>query len=176
MISEKQVLEIPLWGDEFKRILQEHKSLEGERRLYHLIRCVIDTQVNDVIAESRRLIDASCVRNVEEVRNLKEPLIQTTGELAKRNRQLRRFLYSNLYFSKKVRSANLSACEMIRGLFEFFVKSPESLGTGSKARVKKAGLKRAVCDYIAGMTDRFVIESCKQNRIPCTIETHGRLK
>ncbi len=176
LISEKQVLDIPLWGGEFQSILKEQQSLSEERRRCHLVRCVIDTQVNDVIAESRRLIEASGVRNVEAVRGLQKPLIQTTEELAQRNRQLRKFLYSNLYFSRKVRSANLGACKMIKGLFEFFLKSPESLGTGSKARIKKEGLKRVVCDYIAGMTDRFVIESCKQNGIPCTIEPQGRLK
>src|SRR4029079_10195428 len=109
-------------------------------------------------------------------RGLNEPLIQTTEQLAKRNRQLRKFLYANLYFSDKVRSANLSACEMIKGLFEFFVKTPASLGMGSRARIKTHGLKRTVCDYIAGMTDRFVIETCKQNGIPCTIDLSGRLK
>lgn len=176
LISEKQVLEIPLWGEEFQSILKDQKKVGGERRRYHLVRCVIDTQVHDVISESGRLIESSGVRSVDEVRQLQEPLIQTTDALAKRNRQLRKFLYSNLYFSNKVRSANLSACEMIKGLFEFYLKKPESLGAGSKARIQKAGLKRAVCDYIAGMTDRFVIESCKQHGVPCTIELHGGLK
>jgi dGTPase len=170
LISEKQVLEIPLWGTEFTNILKEQKNLGEERRRYHLVRCVIDTQVHDVINESRRLIEASGVRSVDEVRNLQKPLIQTTESLAKRNRQLRKFLYSNLYFSKKVRSANLGACEMIKGLFEFYAKNSQALGKGSRARVTKHGLKRAVCDYIAGMTDRFVIQSCRQHGIPTTIE------
>lgn len=176
LISEKQILEIPLWGEEFQSILKKRKSLSDERRRFFLVRCVIDTQVNDVIEESRRLIEGSGVKSVDEVRGLSDPLIQTTEALAKRNRQLRKFLYSNLYFSKKVRSANLSACEMIKGMFEFFVKHPTSLGSGSRARITRHGLKRTVCDYIAGMTDRFVIETCKQNGIPCTIDLSGRLK
>lgn len=176
LISEKQVLDIPLWGEEFAKILKAQKNPSDERRRYHLVRCVIDTQVHDVIGESRRLIESSGVKSVEEVRKLQEPLIQTTEGLARRNRQLRKFLYSNLYFSSKVRSANLNACEMIKQLFEFFLKKPGALGAGSRARVTRHGLKRAVCDYIAGMTDRFVIETCRQNDIPCTVETSGGIK
>ena len=65
---------------------------------------------------------------------------------------------------------------MIKQLFEFFLKKPGALGSGSRARVARHGLKRAVCDYVAGMTDRFVIETCKQYDLPCAIELQGGTK
>ncbi|HEV2319326.1 MAG TPA: deoxyguanosinetriphosphate triphosphohydrolase, partial [Verrucomicrobiae bacterium] len=61
------------------------------------------------------------------------------------------------YFNPVVHQPNLRAVKMLERLFHHFLKHPSEIGEGAQKRVKKSGLPRAVCDYIAGMTDRFVI-------------------
>ena len=86
------------------------------------------------------------------------PLIRYSDELAEANRALRKFLYQNVYYHPRVAEVNRRACEMLRRVFEAYLADPDRLGEGAMRRVEKEGLHRTVCDYIAGMTDRYVME------------------
>ena len=86
------------------------------------------------------------------------PLIRYSDELAEANRALRKFLYQNVYYHPRVAEVNRRACEMLRRVFETYLADPDRLGEGATRRVEKEGLHRTVCDYIAGMTDRYVME------------------
>jgi len=67
-------------------------------------------------------------------------------------------LYQNVYYHPRVAEVNRRACEMLRRVFETYLADPDRLGEGAMRRVEKEGLHRTVCDYIAGMTDRYVME------------------
>jgi dGTPase len=67
-------------------------------------------------------------------------------------------LYKNVYYHPRVAEVNQRACEMLRRVFEAYLADPDRLGEGAMRRVEKEGLHRTVCDYIAGMTDRYVME------------------
>ena len=74
------------------------------------------------------------------------------------NRELRQFLYQNVYYHPRVAEVNRKACEMLRSVFEAYVGAPDSLGDAATKRIGSEGLYRTICDYIAGMTDRYLIE------------------
>jgi dGTPase len=74
------------------------------------------------------------------------------------NRELRKFLYRNVYFHPRVAKVNQRACEMLRTVFEAYVREPNSLGAAAMKRIESEGLHRTICDYIAGMTDRYLLE------------------
>ena len=86
------------------------------------------------------------------------PLIRYSDELFEANRALRKFLYQNVYYHPRVAEVNQRACEMLRQVFEAYVVDPERLGEAATKRIEKEGLHRTVCDYIAGMTDRYLME------------------
>jgi dGTPase len=67
-------------------------------------------------------------------------------------------LYQNVYYHPRVAEVNRRACEMLLRVFEAYLADPDRLGEGATRRVEKDGLHRTVCDYTAGMTDRYVIE------------------
>jgi len=71
---------------------------------------------------------------------------------------LRRFLYKNLYHHPRVASANDRACGLLKNVFELYLKKPSLLGETTAKRVRKDGLHRTVCDYLSGMTDRYLME------------------
>ena len=56
------------------------------------------------------------------------------------------------------REVNRQACEMLRGVFAAYVMAPELLGDAAAKRIESEGLHRTICDYIAGMTDRYLME------------------
>jgi dGTPase len=67
-------------------------------------------------------------------------------------------LYQNVYYHPRVAEVNERACEMLRRVFEAFVLDPERLGEAATKRIETEGLQRTICDYIAGMTDRYLME------------------
>ena len=79
--------------------------------------------------------------------------IGTAGE----TRELRTFLYANLYFHPEVNGANQRACDMMASVFEAYIRDPGQIGREATRRVPNCGLYRAAGDYIAGMTDRYLL-------------------
>ena len=127
-----------------------------------------------MIATSDELISTSRVRSVDAVRRQKKPLIRYSLSLLKANKALRKFLYKNLYYHPRVATANQRACELLKSVFDAYLRQPDLLGEATSLRLEQDGLERTVCDYLSGMTDRYLIE--EHNRIfsPEAIATRGR--
>jgi dGTPase len=98
------------------------------------------------------------VQSADEVRKQSAPLIRYSDDLFEANRELRRFLYRNVYYHPRVAEVNQRACEMLRMVFESYIVDPSQLGETAAKRMEAEGLPRTVCDYIAGMTDRYLLE------------------
>jgi dGTPase len=98
------------------------------------------------------------VKSVADVRRQARPLVRYSPKRRDLNLELRRYLYTNLYFNPLVQKPNMRAVRMLDDLFDYYLKMPSRLGTLSRKRVRKDGLRRAICDYLAGMTDRYAIQ------------------
>src|SRR4029077_15711014 len=121
-----------------------------------IIRDIIDNEVRDLVATSAKSIAESGVQSADEVRRQSGPLIRYSDELAEANRALRKFLYQNVYYHPRVAEVNRRAGEMLRRVFEAILVGPDGLGNGATRRIESEGLHRTVCDYVAGMTDRYL--------------------
>jgi dGTPase len=114
--------------------------------------------VRDVIATSAKSIVDVGVQSADDVRKQPAPLIRYSDELLEANRALRKFLYQNVYYHPRVAEVNRRACEMLQKVFESYIVDPSSLGETAAKRMEAEGLHRTVCDYIAGMTDRYLMD------------------
>jgi dGTPase len=123
-----------------------------------IIRDIIDYEVNDLITASAKAIAESGAQAADDVRRQRTALIRYSDELAEANRALRKFLYENVYYHPRVAEVNRRACEMLRCVFEAYLVDPDRLGESATRRIETQGLHRTVCDYIAGMTDRYLME------------------
>jgi dGTPase len=123
-----------------------------------IIRDIIDVQVQNVVATSGRSILDAQVQSADEVRKHATPLIRYSDDLLESNRELRQFLYKNVYYHPRVAEVNERASEMLRRVFETYLADPDRLGDTATKRIEAEGLHRTVCDYIAGMTDRYLME------------------
>ena len=133
-------------------------DLAGRELCATIIRRLIEREVEDVITTSSANIAASGVRNIEDVRRQPRPLISYSAALLDANRELRRFLYANLYHHSQVKEVNARACEQLADVFNAYLAAPERLGQAAVARISAEGLHRTVCDYLSGMTDRYLLE------------------
>jgi dGTPase len=113
--------------------------------------------IQDVLETSSERITASQVQSVDEVRRHRELLIGYSKNTAQKTKELRSFLYANLYYHPDVAGANRRACDMLAAVFNSYLIHPQELGREAARRIESDGLHRAVADYIAGMTDRYLL-------------------
>jgi dGTPase len=158
LLTEKELCKhVRVWAHATRFVKKEFGNPPEESRRYFIIRTIIDMQIADVLATSERLIEAAKVQSVDDVRQFAKPLIQYSPTRRKLNIELRKYLYKNLYFNPVVNQPHIRAKAMLRDLFNFYLKHPKDIGEQARRQIRKGGLHRAVCDYIAGMTDRFVL-------------------
>jgi dGTPase len=158
LLSEKQLRkEVCIWREAARTVQREHGALPDESRRYFILRCITDGQVEDVVTTTEDLIKAAGVNSADDVRRHSRPLVQYSAPRRKLNHELRRFLYKNLYYNPVVHEPNLRAVKMLEELFNHYVNHPKEIGEQARKRARKVGRRRAVCDYLAGMTDRYAI-------------------
>jgi dGTPase len=158
LLSEKTLgREVRVWNHASRKVRRAHGELADECRWYFIIRCIIDEQVRDVVETTEQRIFDAGVKTADEVRAQAAVLVQYSPKRHKFNLELRDFLYDNLYYNPVVHEPNQRAVRMMEQLFRHYLEHPQEIGQQARKRVKKIGLHRAVCDYIAGMTDRYVI-------------------
>ena len=164
LLSEKELFShVRVWAQAARLVKNEHGNLPDECRRYFIIRTIIDLQIKDVVEASERFVCEANVQSADDVRRCAKPLIKYSAPRRKLNLELRRYLYKNLYFNRVVNEPHIRAKQLLRNLFHFYLKHPKEIGEQSRRQTRKVGLRRVVCDYLAGMTDRYVV--MEHNRI-----------
>jgi dGTPase len=158
ILTPARLEENDVWRNSHRAVVARYSDAREPELHKLVIREIIDREVHDLVVTSAESIAESNVQSADEVRRQTVPLIRYSDEFAAANRALRKFLYQNVYYHPRVAEVNQRACEMLRRVFEAYLTDPDRLGEGAIRRVEKEGLHRTVCDYIAGMTDRYVME------------------
>ena len=162
LITLDQLREVEIWQTTFERVNHEHPGLERERLREFTIRELIEREVSDVITTSDANIVATNVTSADDVRRLGKSLISYSKELKKANQQLRDFLYKNLYNNPVKLAPHERAVEAMGELFRAYAANPRLMGESTQRRLGEVGPHRAICDYIAGMTDRFALDEYRR--------------
>ena len=149
---------VELWSRVARAVKKQHGLLPDECRRHFIIRTIIDLQVKDVVETSEALIEKAGVRSADDVRLCPKTLVQYSAGRRKLNIELRRYLYKNLYFNPVVNEPHIRAKQILRDLFGHYLKHPADIGEQARQRMRKLGRHRTVCDYLAGMTDRYALQ------------------
>ena len=158
LLSEKQLRkEVKLWRTANNAVEREFGKLPDECRRYFIIRCIIDLQVKDVVETTEEQIRKAGVKTARDVRLQAKPLVRYSPARVKENQELRRFLYQNLYFNPVVDEPHIRARRILEELFKYYLGHHDALGLAARKRARRDGWPRAICDYLAGMTDRFAL-------------------
>lgn len=162
LISMAQVGQVDLFAEHHFDALREYPQLaetHNQRRLlYETIRRMLSAQVYDLIAHSNAALQAAAPSCVDDVRCL-PPLLAFSEGMRQRSRELKGFLFTNLYRHPQVQQTRAKATQILSDLFACYMAEPGRLPVGHAPIAGDAGdapaVARAVADYIAGMTDRF---------------------
>jgi len=157
LISASMLADLALWKILVKSIGWKGSELtELDRK--RIIRQMIGIEVEDVIKNTDKKIQQSGVSSVEDLQKLPHNVISFSDRMQQNNRELKDFLYKNLYQNHRVIRMQVKAERIISDLFTAYQKDPLMLPKHIQNKIEKKGLERSICDYIAGMTDRFAID------------------
>ena len=157
LLHPAQLEGLPLWDRLTQKLeLDYSRMTELERRI--AIRELLGWAISDLILESEKRLQHSGVSSAENVRKQPRALIAHSPEMAKMMLELKAFLYQNLYYHPSKMQQTFRAEYFVEGLFRAYLKRPKMLPHNVQARFESVGLERTVCDYIAGMTDRYAME------------------
>jgi dGTPase len=153
-----QVLEgIALW-----EVLKETFKWQGpelaELERHRMIRELVGLMVTDLVHATDHRLRATSVQSPLDIQRLPTNLVGYGEDMQRRHRELKDFLFQNLYSHYRVLRMAVKAERVIADLFNAYRGEPAILPEGLRPAIEQRGLDRAVCDYIAGMTDRFAIE------------------
>ena len=157
MITVEQIREVAVFREAHDAV-RARGTVEDRVLRHQVVRRIIDRCTQDLLETTLGNLQAAGVGSVDEVRQAGRRLVGYSAEMAARVRELKDFLLRNMYRHYRVVRMGDKAGRILRDLFQTYVSEPLQLPPRYQARIESDGLHRVVCDYIAGMTDRFALD------------------
>lgn len=158
MITPEQLEDIEFWRRVTEELKLNPRQSFSDMDRHRMIRRLVGTEVSDVINATHEQLELHEINSVDDIRGLSHNIVRHSDEVKQLDRQLKDFLFNNLYQHWRVMRMDRKARRFIAELFEAYVNSPVILPQSVQEIAKQRGLYRTVCDYIAGMTDRFALQ------------------
>jgi len=162
LVEEADLNTIDLWKEASAPVRAAHRGLPLAAVRRPILDRLESMLLDDIVAESRRRIAAARVRRVDDVRACGRELIAFSAAMETRVRALEAFLLERVYRHPRLIRMDSKARRFIARLFEAYVDEPRLLPPRFVRRIDEQGVHRVVCDYIAGMTDRFCQDEYKR--------------
>ena len=161
-ITLADLSEIELWRETHDMVKGKFPGIDEEREVFQTVSHLIGRLIDDVVINTSAAIGNKGILSLEDVRSCKDNIVCYSDDIARKNRELKRFLYKKLYRHYKVERMRIKAERFLTALFESYTKNPTLLPTPYQDRFDEYGKARVICDYIAGMTDRYALEEYKR--------------
>lgn len=162
ILTENDLKKILIWGETSVKIRKRHPNINTQVRQFQIIKEIINLQATDLINTTDAKIKKHNIKSIDDVRKLSGRIVTFSAAMMKKREGLRNFLFKNLYQHYRVLRMANKARRFIKEMFEVYISQPEQLPASFKARIKDEGAHRVVCDYIAGMTDRYALNEYKK--------------
>ena len=157
MIAVDKIRSVELFRESYEEVRAE--GIRGERLIRHqTVRRIISRCTKDLVLTTLKTVRDSNVASVEDVRKAGRRLVGYSPDMARRVKELKDFLFTNMYRNYRVVRMGDKAGRILRDLFLSYVGEPLQLPPHYQERIPRDGMHRVVCDYIAGMTDRFAVD------------------
>jgi len=153
---------IPLWQMVSAGVREKYPAIDDRRLFYQTISALIGLLIADICRTIAVNLEQLSIASLDDLRRVNKPLAHFCEDVTLQNLELKRFLFENLYRHYKVDKMRVKAEIFITRLFETYLQYPNLLPPKYRQRSERFGLERTVCDYIAGMTDRFALDEYKR--------------
>ncbi|MCX5669330.1 MAG: deoxyguanosinetriphosphate triphosphohydrolase [Candidatus Omnitrophica bacterium] len=162
LIKETDLENLEIWQKINRLINQKYAKINPSSRKYLIIRGLIDLQVTDLITHTQLEISRRKIKKYTDVGKIDCKVVDFSSKIKQLRKPLRQFLMQKLYHHYRVVRMSTKAKRFIRELFCEYLKRPAQLPSEIQRRIPQEGVRRVVCDYIAGMTDRYALDEYKK--------------
>jgi len=169
MFTLEEAATLSLVGDAFEQAKRDNPTLPRDRAVGETVRRVINAMVNDVVAEARARIARLSPGSADDIRAAGRPVVAFSEAMLEANNQLRAFLFQRMYRHWRVNRTTQKCKRALQVMFQLLHGEPRQLPPWWQLRAGEAGsatAAAAVCDYLAGMTDRYALEEHKRMTDP----------
>jgi dGTPase len=165
LISLEQLQDVALFQRHYEKVMNQYGKLTERRTIHETVRRMINEVVTDLVTTTRNNLNAAAPTSVADVHKHHQPLVTFSDQIREETRELKRFLRQNLYSHFRVYRMTHKAQHIVQSLFNAFMEDIRLLPDDYRRRAQidegtdgETGRARTVCDYIAGMTDRYAIK------------------
>lgn len=155
LLKWEAIREVKVVGRLFEQSEASFPDLSDRKRHYHLIRLLINWAVTDLVQNTRSRLTDMSIETLDDVRSCKENVIQPSEQASREARELKAYLYSNLYRHPRLLEINSRAHKIVSDLYASYLDNPALLPAKYADRLAVEARQVVVKDYVAGMTDRF---------------------
>jgi dGTPase len=162
LLKDSDLQNLPIWNKIYTGVSRKYAQVDHDRKKYLIIRSLIDMQVTDLIQETEQKIKKLKIKSFLDIKKMDKKIVSFSKQMLESRRPLREFLLDKLYNHYRVIRMSNKAKRFVQELFKVYVDKPRALPAQVQKRIAVQGLKRSVCDYIAGMTDRYALDEYKK--------------
>ncbi len=155
-----EVRGLDLWRDAMRSLDEPIDRPLDDLLRHRVIRRLVGRLVNDVAYATAQALDDHNIESVDALRAVGHNLAGYAPDMAGKTRELKAFLLDRFYRHYRVMRMASKAQRVLTDLFEAYQAQPGQLPTSTQVKIahESAGVRRVICDYIAGMTDRYALE------------------
>jgi dGTPase len=153
--------EVPIFGAAYAEVDRRHPQGRRKLKFNEALKHVLDQLATDLIDNTRRAVESSGAETVEDVRRLPR-LAAFSAKVAEQNASLKRFLFARIYSNAAIAEDRDRSVAALEALFRFYMDHPDRLPEQYVEQAEREPCHRVVCDYIAGMTDHFLLRQCQE--------------
>ncbi|CUA95728.1 deoxyguanosinetriphosphate triphosphohydrolase [Pannonibacter indicus] len=161
LFNIQDIAEVPFLADILQEVDSRYPGLDEPRRIHEIVRRQITRMVEDVIREGIRRLRELQPKSAEDIRRAGHAVVDFSAEMSKAEKEVKRFLFARMYRHPDVLSVRKLVARITRELFAHYMATPADMprewAAGAAGLAPEARARR-VCDFIAGMTDRYAIE------------------
>jgi dGTPase len=149
--------QVPFFAEIYLKVEAAHPHARTQLKFNDALRQVVDMLVSDLITNTERLVEQAGVGSVEDVRRAPDRLGRFSDAGRQQNAQLKQFLFSHIYNHPMITEDCERSIHCLEELFAFYLKQPRSMPDSFEDMTRRYPRHIIVCDYIAGMTDQFLL-------------------
>jgi len=154
---------VPVFECFFREVEQIYPAAPPKLQFNEALKRVFNRLAGDLITNTQARLKHAGIETLADVRAHKDRLASFSPEVEAERKQIKDFLYENLYYSPSLAGEKDDAERIVTELFAFWMENPSALPHHYREKAEQESLPRVVCDYIAGMTDHFIIEQYEKH-------------
>jgi len=159
LLTLDQICEgVPVFDRFYREVKQIYPDAAEKLQFNETVKRIVNRFVDDLIRTTLARVQQAGIQSLEDVRRYPARLAAFSAQVDAERKQDKDFLFEHLYFSPSLADEKDEAERVVGELFAFWMEHPESLPHNYQEKAREDSLPRVVCDYIAGMTDNFIVE------------------